>query len=64
MMDDLAMNAYLRGYIAALRNRHLPNPVQAPENPYVDPSQRAGWLEGFRDAVEEFSDPARHKQSA
>jgi ribosome modulation factor len=63
MIDDLAMNAYLRGYIAALRNRHRPDALHAPENPYVDPGQRAGWLEGFRDALEEFH-PQPKRQSA
>ena len=52
-MDDLAMNAYLLGYIAALRTRHRPDDA-APENPCVDPAQHAGWLEGYQDALDEF----------
>jgi len=64
MIDDLAMNAYLRGYIAALRSRHRPDALHAPENPYADPAQRAGWLEGFRDAAEEFSGEPKQRQSA
>jgi ribosome modulation factor len=61
MIDDLAMNAYLSGYIAALRNRHRPADAALPENPYVDnPAQRASWLEGYKDATEEFgSAPTR-----
>ena len=54
MIDDLAMNAYLRGYIAALRSRHRPDTDKMPENPYQDPAQRAGWLDGYRDAHDEF----------
>lgn len=56
MIDDLAMNAYLTGYIAALRNRHRQSdPAELPENPYADnPAQRAGWLDGYKDATEEF----------
>ncbi|MET0498298.1 MAG: hypothetical protein ABW106_08535 [Steroidobacteraceae bacterium] len=52
-MDDLAMNAYLLGYIAALRTRHRPDEA-APENPCSDPAQHAGWFEGYQDAIDEF----------
>jgi truncated hemoglobin YjbI len=54
MVNDLAMNAYLSGYIAALRSRHRPGVSQA-ENPFnSDPAQRDGWLDGFKDATDEF----------
>jgi len=59
-MDDLAMNAYLLGYIAALRTRHRPEEA-APDNPCTDPAQHAGWLEGYQDAINEFGGaPTRH----
>lgn len=54
MVNDLAMNAYLSGYIAALRSRHRPG-ESLPDNPYTnDPAQRDGWLDGYKDATEEF----------
>lgn len=54
MVNDLAMNAYLSGYVAALRSRHRPGD-SVPENPYIDnPAQRDGWLDGYKDATEEF----------
>jgi hypothetical protein len=55
MVDDQAMNAYLSGYVAALRSRHRPVDAPLPENPYSEnAAQRAGWLDGFKDATEEF----------
>ena len=63
-MDDLSMNAYLLGYIAALRTRHRPEEA-APENPCTDPAQQAGWLEGYQDAIDEFGgSPTRHSVPA
>lgn len=65
MVDDLAMNAYLSGYIAALRNRHRPGSNELPENPYDNPAQRVGWLDGFKDATEEFGGaPTRHSATS
>jgi hypothetical protein len=63
MVDDKAMNAYLSGYIAALRNRHRPQDL--PANPFADqPAQSASWLDGFKDATDEFGGaPTRHSAS-
>lgn len=64
MVDDRAMNAYLSGYVAALRRRHRPHEV--PTNPFADqPAQSASWLDGFKDATEEFgSAPVRHSTAS